>query len=173
MQLISNYTNCFNKIEESFSDFKRKQVEEKEELRETLNKIKQQSQFSSKINLNNDNMNSLSLAVSSNQLNSSPQSAFVKQKTTTSGNTSDQTVYQLHQTPTNKSFGNTKTGYLLKHSLRNRMRKHWLKRKCVVEDGLFLIYHSDVCDRCFHFLKEKYNFCVYLKRKIRVQSVLI
>ena len=54
MQLISNYTNCFNKIEESFSDFKRKQVEEKEELRETFNKIKQQSQFSSKINLNND-----------------------------------------------------------------------------------------------------------------------
>ncbi len=152
MLLISNYTNCFNKIEENFIDFKRKQFEEKEQLTETLNTIKQQTRFNSIISLNNDNMNSLSLAISSNQLNISPSSAFVKKSTTTTTNTSDQTVYQLHQTPTNKSFGNTKTGYLLKHSLRNRMRKHWLKRKCVVENGLFLIYHSDVYINIFGYL---------------------
>jgi len=109
-----------------------------------LNTIKEQTRYNSITSLNNDNMNSLSLAISSNQLNISPSSAFLKKSTLISTNTSDQTVYQLRQTPTNKSFGNTKTGYLLKHSLRNRMRKHWLKRKCLVENGLFLIFHSDV-----------------------------
>jgi hypothetical protein len=117
-----------------------------------LNTIKEQTRYNSITSLNNDNMNSLSLAISSNQLNISPSSAFVKKSTLISTNTSDQTVYQLHQTPTNKSFGNTKTGYLLKHSLRNRMRKHWLKRKCVVENGLFLIYHSDVNINMFGYL---------------------
>ena len=84
-------------------------------------------------------MNHLPSTISINSLHLSPITSAFQQKST-----SEATVYQLHQTPTNKSFGNSKTGYLLKHSLRNRMRKHWLKRKCVVENGLFLIYHSDV-----------------------------
>lgn len=174
MQLISNYSNYFNKVEENFIDFKRKQEEEKEQLTDTLNTItiaiEQQQQrggiyrqYNSNFVLNDQykSMNSLSLAVSSNQLNVSPSSAFVKKRTTTptpqvmpvaqptSTDQNNQTVYQLHQTPTNKSFGTSKTGYLLKHSLRSRMRKHWLKRKCVVENGLFLIYHSDVIFQLF------------------------
>jgi hypothetical protein len=89
-------------------------------------------------------MNSLSLAISNNSLNSASSG---------SKKNSDSSIYQLHQTPTNKSFGTTKTGYLLKHSLRNRMRKHWLKRKCAIENGLFLIYHSDVCLKCYIIVK--------------------
>ena len=37
-----------------------------------------------------------------------------------------------------------KTGYLFKRAMRTRMGKSWLKRKCAAENGVFLIYHSDV-----------------------------
>lgn len=51
--------------------------------------------------------------------------------------------YQLHQPKINTSYGTSKSGYLLKHSSKSRVRKNWLKRKCVVNDGILSIYHSD------------------------------
>ncbi len=48
---------------------------------------------------------------------------------------------------TNEKFTNkndiTKAGYLYKKSFHSRV-KNWLKRKCIVQDGSFFIYHSDV-----------------------------
>lgn len=56
----------------------------------------------------------------------------------------ENSAYQLHQLQTSKSYGTSKTGFLLKHSTRSRVRKNWLKRKCVVQNGLFCIHHGDV-----------------------------
>ncbi len=37
-----------------------------------------------------------------------------------------------------------KEGYLLKRAFHTRMGKSWLKRKCAIENGVFLIHHYDV-----------------------------
>ena len=51
--------------------------------------------------------------------------------------------------PNNSEF--SKTGYLLKKSYHSRVRS-WLRRKCQTENGIFLIFHSDVLDLSFlHF----------------------
>jgi len=52
-------------------------------------------------------------------------------------------VYNLHQLQGNKVHGYEKSGYLLKRS-EGRMRKVWQRRKCVVQDGMLSIGHSDV-----------------------------
>jgi len=53
-------------------------------------------------------------------------------------------VYNLHQLQGNKVHGYEKSGYLLKRS-EGRMRKVWQRRKCIVQDGMLSIGHSDVC----------------------------
>jgi len=52
-------------------------------------------------------------------------------------------VYSLHQLQGNKVHGYEKSGYLLKRS-EGRMRKVWQRRKCIVQDGMLSIGHSDV-----------------------------
>jgi hypothetical protein len=54
----------------------------------------------------------------------------------------------------NKSFGVSKTGYLFKKTYHTRMRT-WLKRKCQADNGIFYIYHSDVCFSSIRYPGEK------------------
>jgi hypothetical protein len=86
--------------------------------------------------------------------------------------------YQLHQPKINKTFGNSKTGYLLKHSSKSRVRKNWLKRKCIVNNGKLSIYHSDECKQpvilnlvtCQIKITENKRFKVYSgsSKKLRI-----
>ena len=52
-------------------------------------------------------------------------------------------VNSLHQLQGNKVHGCERSGYLLKCS-EGRMRKVWQRRKCIVQDGMLSIGHSDV-----------------------------
>lgn len=85
------------------------------------------------------------LDVLSHKRNSIADSSFLAPSSSTpSTMPTENSVYQLHQLQTSKSYGTTKNGFLLKHSTRSRMRKNWLKRKCVVQNGLFYIHHGDL-----------------------------
>lgn len=57
---------------------------------------------------------------------------------------------------TQKSRSDEKCGYLMKRALHTRMGKHWLKRKCSAENGLFYIYHSEVI-RCSFLTFKRYE----------------
>ncbi|XP_055997610.1 arf-GAP with SH3 domain, ANK repeat and PH domain-containing protein 2-like isoform X10 [Ostrea edulis] len=50
--------------------------------------------------------------------------------------------YSLHQLHGNKMHGSHKNGYLLKKS-DGKVRKVWQKRKCIIQDGIMLVSHSD------------------------------
>jgi hypothetical protein len=51
-------------------------------------------------------------------------------------------IFYTNEKITNKN-DITKAGYLYKKSFHSRV-KNWLKRKCLIQDGNFFIYHSDV-----------------------------
>lgn len=59
-----------------------------------------------------------------------------------------QSVYNPHQLQGNKAHGYEKSGYLLKRS-EGRMRKVWQRRKCIVNEGMLSIGHSDVSCHSF------------------------
>ncbi|KAK3088884.1 hypothetical protein FSP39_024982 [Pinctada imbricata] len=50
--------------------------------------------------------------------------------------------YSLHQLHGNKIHGCQKEGYLLKKS-EGKVRKVWQKRKCIINEGIMLVSHSD------------------------------
>lgn len=52
----------------------------------------------------------------------------------------------------NNNVSSSKSGYLYKRAMHTRVGKSWLKRKCSTENGIFLIYHSDVCFCLFKVL---------------------
>ncbi|XP_054161063.1 arf-GAP with SH3 domain, ANK repeat and PH domain-containing protein 2-like [Oppia nitens] len=56
---------------------------------------------------------------------------------------SNLTGYSLHQMQGNKTFGDQKSGYLLKKSEGKMRVKVWQKRKCEVSDGYLKVFHSD------------------------------
>jgi hypothetical protein len=162
MQIITNYSNYFTKLEQYMINFKRKQESEREKLLDTIKYITKNinssaslppqaptSQNSFKHPTNHVDVNNNSSS-SHNNSPQQPQSQLLALKQLSSsllslkkqGSYND--VYQLHQMQTNKSFGTSKTGFLLKHASRSRVRKHWMRRKCVVENGSFMIFHSDV-----------------------------
>lgn len=41
--------------------------------------------------------------------------------------------------------GASKIGYLFKKTHNSKVRKYWIRRKCMADNGFFIIYHSDVC----------------------------
>jgi len=78
------------------------------------------------------------------QANGSTPSSFISSLFQGSSSKSKESNSFIVHTPLNQSGELCKTGYLLKKSYHTRVRT-WLRRKCKTENGMFFIFHSDVC----------------------------
>ena len=150
LKTIEHFNGYINELSQKISNIKTKQDDERKKLNELRNLLKSSAPF-----LDNNQLNSVNGTSSSglmNSINSHFNHHNNDNTTGRGGKTADKNknaenannVYNLHQMQGNKTFGYSKTGYLLKKSEGKMRVKVWQKRKCeVVKDGFLFIYHSD------------------------------
>jgi hypothetical protein len=149
MQIITNYSNYFTKLQQYMIGFNKSQDSEREILIDAIDSVtksysnqarKTKTDSFKRANRHRNTSQTTNHHSSTQSLSSSDS----LRKPNNGNNVTTNDVYNIHQLETNKSYGTTTEGFLLKHASRSRMRKQWMKRKCVVENGLFYIFHSDV-----------------------------